>query len=138
MPKAPHKSRSAGKKKRATPFESTAMDVDTMADQEKEAEKVVEEVEEDEKAVSNREIFRRHAEEWKKMKVQVADLKRQRKKLPKKGNKDKKKLISQEIKKLVSDLKEQHDRELEDAGISSGSVKYKKMEIEIDDDEDAI
>lgn len=39
-----------------------------------------------------------------------------RMRLPKKGNKDKKKLISQEIKKLVADLREKHDRELEEAG----------------------
>ncbi|EEQ99878.1 hypothetical protein Pmar_PMAR006550 [Perkinsus marinus ATCC 50983] len=91
------------------------------------------------KTVSNHEIFRRHTEEWKKMKVQVADLKRQRMRLPKKGNKDKKKLISQEIKKLVADLREKHDRELEEAGIVSGSVKYKRMDIDIDvNDEDSI
>ncbi|KAF4740764.1 hypothetical protein FOZ62_013508, partial [Perkinsus olseni] len=94
---------------------------------------------EGDKTVSNHEIFRRHTEEWKKMKVRVADLKRQRMRLPKKGNKDKKKLISQEIKKLIADLREKHDRELEEAGIVSGSVKYKRMEIDVDEnDEDAI
>ncbi|CAK0802834.1 unnamed protein product [Prorocentrum cordatum] len=57
--------------------------------------------------------------EWKKMKAEVALMKRQRKKVPgkKNGGKDDKKALSSKIRALISGLRAKHETELRDAGI---------------------
>merc|ERR1719198_599230 len=67
---------------------------------------------------TKREVFARHAHEWKQMKAQVATLKRERKKIPKKGNKEKKKAVSKEIRKLIADLREKQQKEMAAYGLS--------------------
>jgi len=70
----------------------------------KRTEMAVEAPEEPKEAASNREIFRAKAAEWKQMKSQVARLKENRKKLGKK-NADEKKIISKQIKQLLSETR---------------------------------
>merc|ERR1719272_2081600 len=66
------------------------------------------------------EVFARHAGQWKTMKAKVAVLKRERKKIPKKGNKDKKKTISKGIRALIKELGEKQQKELKSYGITGG------------------
>lgn len=80
---------------------------------------------------SNHAVFKRHAGEWKKMKAQVAQLKKQRKALTKK-QRDRKKQISQEIKLLISTIRDRHDTELRSLGI----VAPKREDLMMDDEDE--
>jgi len=71
---------------------------------------------EDEVEESNRSVYKRQQTEWRKMKHQVAQLKKQRKALTKK-QREKKKEISKEIKLLISSMRAKHEQELKDLGI---------------------
>ena len=124
MPKAQNKRRRANK---AEPFDT--MMVDEVAQPVVDNNEIVEE-NEAQSGESNHAIFKRHAGECKKMKGQVAQLKRQRKALTKK-QRDKKKQISQEIKLLISHLENRHDEELRSLGI----IPPKRADIMDDDDE---
>ncbi|CAK9026457.1 unnamed protein product [Durusdinium trenchii] len=53
---------------------------------------------------TSHELKRRHAAERKALQAKIVELKRQRKKLPKKKNKDDKKALTEEMKKLKSHL----------------------------------
>ena len=70
----------------------------------------------DETEESNRAVYKRHQAEWRKMKHQVAQLKKQRKALNKK-QREKKKEISKEIKLLISSMRAKHEQELKELGI---------------------
>merc|ERR1719506_2150684 len=86
---------------------------------------------------TNRVIFARHAKEWKEMKVRVASLKRDRKKIPKKGNKEKKKNISKEIRKSVQELRKKHEEELKAAGVIGGAPPVPDgLMDDVEDDDD--
>ena len=80
---------------------------------------------------SNHAVFKRHAGEWKKMKAQVAQLKKQRKALNKK-QRDQKKKISQDIKFLISSTRDRHDNELRTLGI----VAPKRDDLMMDDEDE--
>eukprot|EP00928_Gymnodinium_smaydae_P089842 TRINITY_DN73737_c0_g1_i1.p2 TRINITY_DN73737_c0_g1~~TRINITY_DN73737_c0_g1_i1.p2 ORF type:complete len:142 (-),score=50.86 TRINITY_DN73737_c0_g1_i1:25-450(-) len=67
------------------------------------------------------ELFRRHAAENRKLKSEVAELKKQRAKLPKKGKKEEKKALSARILKLGEDLRSRHAAELEAAGLDKAA-----------------
>ncbi|CAK0802833.1 unnamed protein product [Prorocentrum cordatum] len=68
---------------------------------------------------THHDLRRRQVAEWKKMKAEVALMKRQRKKVPgkKNGGKDDKKALSSKIRALISGLRAKHETELRDAGI---------------------
>lgn len=68
---------------------------------------------------SNQKLRKRQVAEWKAMKHEVSQLKKQRQKLPKKGSKDDKKVVSKKIKKLISDMKVRHLAELKAAGLEA-------------------
>ena len=96
---------------KSQPFETMIVDEKAPADV------VTEEQQDDEvSGESNHLVYKRQAGEWKRMKAQVAQLKKQRKALTKK-QRDKKKQISQEIKMLVSSIRDRHDAELRELGI---------------------
>jgi hypothetical protein len=118
-------------RKRATKAEP----FDTMMVDEAVAEEPVDhvevEAETEETGESNHAIFKRHAGEWKKMKSQVAQLKRQRKTLSKK-KRDRKKSISQEIKILIASLQKKHDEELRTLGL----IAPKREDLMVDDDDE--
>ncbi|CAE7474466.1 unnamed protein product [Symbiodinium natans] len=61
---------------------------------------------------SRHEMKRRHAGERRALQATVADLKRQRKKLPKKSKKDDKKALTDEIKQMTDELRKRHAAEL--------------------------
>ena len=65
---------------------------------------------------------KRHTAEYKAVKAQVMQLKKQRKRQPKKGGKDEKKEISQEIRKLLNDVQEKHEAELKALGIDNAQA----------------
>ena len=119
------------RRKRTTksePFETM------MVDEPSNPEQVVEEGIVDEESVggeSNHAVYKRHAGEWKRMKSQVAQLKKQRKSLTKK-QRDKKKEISQEIKLLISSTGDKHQAELRALGI----IAPKRADMMIDDEDD--
>ncbi|OLQ09394.1 hypothetical protein AK812_SmicGene6982 [Symbiodinium microadriaticum] len=69
---------------------------------------------------SSHDMKRRHAAERKALKAIVADLKRQRKKLPKKSKKDDKKALTDEIKQMTDELRKRHAAELGDGGQDLG------------------
>merc|ERR1712039_489846 len=68
---------------------------------------------------SAHDLFKRHAAERKKAMAEVADLKKQRAKLPKKKSKEGKKAISKQIKDLIDGLKARHDQEKKSAGLDA-------------------
>lgn len=78
---------------------------------------------------TRRELKKRHTQERKTLQAEIADLKRQRKKLPKKGSKDDKKELTREIKKMESELREKQKAELDAVGGAGAE--------EDDDDEEA-
>ena len=123
MPKAQRK---RGRANKSEPFDTMMVDE---ADQEVVAQ-TEEVVEQEERGESNHAIHKRHAGEWKKMKGQVAQLKKQRKALTKK-QRDKKKGISQEIKILISSIQNRHDEELRVLGI----IPPKRADVMEDDEE---
>mmetsp|Transcript_69124 Transcript_69124/g.123073 ORF Transcript_69124/g.123073 Transcript_69124/m.123073 type:complete len:136 (-) Transcript_69124:68-475(-) len=84
---------------------------------------------------TSHELFKRHAAERKQVQQKLADLKRERAKLLKKTNKDRKKAISQEIKNLVKNMKERHVAELKAAGVEKGSNDA-ELESQDEDDDD--
>lgn len=84
------------------------------------------------------ELFKRHAAERKKVKIEVEDLKRQRMKLPKKGNKEDKKALTQRIWDLQEELEKRHTSEKEAFGIlrdSLGEACGKESSSEGDDED---
>ena len=84
---------------------------------------------------SNRAVYKRHQTEWRKMKHQVAQLKKQRKALTKK-QREKKKEISKEIKMLISSMRAKHEQELKDLGIVAPiSHDHDDEDLMMDDDE---
>ena len=82
---------------------------------------------------SNRQLFARQAREWKEMKARVAAMKRERKKIPKKGNKEKKKAVSKEIRRITAELQAKQQKELTEAGVI-GTVQVPEGMDEDDDD----
>mmetsp|Transcript_5812 Transcript_5812/g.8240 ORF Transcript_5812/g.8240 Transcript_5812/m.8240 type:complete len:133 (+) Transcript_5812:137-535(+) len=70
------------------------------------------------------ELFKRHAAEAKKLKAEIADLKRQRAKLPKKTSKEAKKALSAKIISLKEDLEKRHTAELAAAKIDKASTIF--------------
>ena len=124
MPKVQKGRKRASK---AEPFDT--MMVDDMVEEKPVA--VEEETQAEETGESNHAIFKRHAGEWKKMKGQVAQLKRQRKALNKK-QRDRKKAISQEIKLLISSLQHKHDEELRALGL----IAPKREDLMVDEDDE--
>ena len=123
MPKAPKKRTRVSK---SEPFDTMMIDeVDQPAVDNRE-----DETEQEGTTESNHAIFKRHAGEWKRMKAQVAQLKKQRKALTKK-QRDKKKQISQEIKMLISSIQNRHDEELRGLGI----IPPKRADLMEDDEE---
>jgi hypothetical protein len=87
------------------------------------------EVVEGEATESNHSVYKRQQAEWRKMKHQVAQLKKQRKALNKK-QRERKKEISKEIKLLIASMRAKHEQELRDLGI----VKPVSTNEEDDDD----
>mmetsp|Transcript_30177 Transcript_30177/g.76338 ORF Transcript_30177/g.76338 Transcript_30177/m.76338 type:complete len:144 (-) Transcript_30177:82-513(-) len=69
-------------------------------------------------------LFKRHAAERKKLKAEVAELKRQRMKMPKKGKKDAKKVLSQKIQTLEQEMRERHQAEQKAAGLEKASQAF--------------
>jgi hypothetical protein len=114
----PHKSQ---------PFETMALD-EKSNDQ---LEDHIENEPNEELGESNHSVHKRHAAEWKRMKSQVSQIKKQRKALSKK-QRDRKKQLSQEIKHLISSLRTRHEEEL----ISLGIVPPKRSDIMEDDMEE--
>ena len=82
---------------------------------------------------SNRSVYKRQQLEWRKMKHQVAQLKKQRKALTKK-QREKKKEISKEIKLLISSMRGKHEQELKDLGIVA-PVNHLQDDDLMEDDE---
>lgn len=74
--------------------------------------------------------------EWKKMKSEVAQLKKERKGIKKKGNKDCKKKLSQKIKELIKTLTEKHQKERAQLGIVSENPADDEMSVGDDDKDD--
>uniref|UniRef100_A0A6U6NGP5 Uncharacterized protein n=1 Tax=Zooxanthella nutricula TaxID=1333877 RepID=A0A6U6NGP5_9DINO len=64
------------------------------------------------------ELFRRHAAERKKVQAEVVELKRQRMKLPKKGQKEAKKALTHKIAALEEAQRERHAAERAAAGVA--------------------
>ena len=90
---------------------------------------------EDESEESNRAVYKRQQTEWRKMKHQVAQLKKQRKALTKK-QREKKKEISKEIKLLISTMRAKHEQELKDLGIvAPTNLNQDDEDLMMDDDE---
>merc|ERR1719253_562924 len=89
-------------------------------------------VEEPTEDSGSHQILKRQCAEWKAMKAEVSLLKGQRKKLPKKGDKDGKKALSKEIKKLMAELTEKHVQERRAAGIDKASHKDRDMIAEME------
>jgi|LauGreDrversion4_2_1035121.scaffolds.fasta_scaffold176059_2 hypothetical protein len=110
---------------RAEPFE-------TMVVEKEEANVLPAEVEEEEEG-SNRAVYKRHQTEWRKMKHQVAQLKKQRKALNKK-QREKKKEISKEIKHLIASMRAKHEQELKELGIVAPATQDDE-DLMMDDDE---
>lgn len=102
-----------------------------MVDEEVKNPVVEDQTEEENQGESNHAVYKRHAGEWKKMKGQIAQLKKQRKALTKK-QRDKKKQISQEIKLLMHGLRDRQDEELRALGI----ISPKRSDLMMDDDEE--
>merc|ERR1711939_953238 len=80
---------------------------------------------------SSHALLKQQTAEWKKMKAEVAELKRKRKNLGKK-EKANKKSISKEIKKLLADMTEKHVQERRAAGIDKASHKDRDMIAEME------
>ena len=116
------------RRKRATkaePFETMVVD---------DVKQVEENIETDESNTteSNHSVYKRHQAEWRKMKHQVAQLKKQRKALTKK-QRDRKKEISKEIRLMVATMRTKHEQELKELGIIPDKSA---MMIDDDDEED--
>jgi predicted RNase H-like nuclease (RuvC/YqgF family) len=88
--------------------------------------------EEDSSTESNHAVYKRQQAEWRKMKHQVAQLKKQRKALNKK-QREKKKEISKDIRTLLSTLRLKHEEELKSLGIIPDK---NRMDLDMEDDED--
>jgi hypothetical protein len=89
---------------------------------------VVDHSDTEEATESNHSVYKRQQAEWRKMKHQVAQLKKQRKSLNKK-QRDRKKEISKDIKMLIATMSAKHEQELRDLGI------VKPMSSHEDDDD---
>jgi hypothetical protein len=85
---------------------------------------------------SNRSVYKRQQTEWRKMKHQVAQLKKQRKALTKK-QREKKKEISKEIKLFISSMRGKHEQELKDLGIVAPASHNRDDDVDLmmEDDE---
>eukprot|EP00928_Gymnodinium_smaydae_P075650 TRINITY_DN58664_c0_g1_i1.p2 TRINITY_DN58664_c0_g1~~TRINITY_DN58664_c0_g1_i1.p2 ORF type:complete len:174 (-),score=47.55 TRINITY_DN58664_c0_g1_i1:13-474(-) len=64
----------------------------------------------------------RQAAEWAEMKAKVAKLKKERKNLPKKGSKDLRQAVAQNIRQLVEEMQVRHVAELKAAGLAVPSA----------------
>jgi len=82
-------------------------------------------------------LFKRHAAERKKLKAEVAELKRQRMKMPKKGKKEEKKAISHKIASLEEAMRERHLAEQEALGVERASQAVEGAGSDDDDDKAA-
>eukprot|EP00440_Ansanella_granifera_P073714 gb/GFBE01079987.1/.p1 GENE.gb/GFBE01079987.1/~~gb/GFBE01079987.1/.p1 ORF type:complete len:170 (+),score=51.12 gb/GFBE01079987.1/:1-510(+) len=78
------------------------------------------------KAETPDQLRQRHAQEWKDMKAKVTALKKLRQNMPKKGSKEKKATVAQEIKQLQEDMQVRHLAELRAAGLDPPAVPMKK------------
>eukprot|EP00932_Pfiesteria_piscicida_P008078 SRR837773.18366.p2 GENE.SRR837773.18366~~SRR837773.18366.p2 ORF type:complete len:144 (+),score=76.81 SRR837773.18366:117-548(+) len=74
------------------------------------------------RAETPEQLKQRQASEWKEMKAKVALLKKSKKKLPKKGGKEKKVAIMQEIKELIQATEVRHQAELAAAGLDQAAA----------------
>ncbi len=79
---------------------------------------------------SNHSVYKRQQGEWRKMKHEVAQLKKQRKALNKK-QREKKKEISKVIRMLLTSMKQKHEEELKSLGITPDKSR---MDIDIEDE----
>lgn len=80
---------------------------------------------------SNHSVYKRQQGEWRKMKHQVAQLKKQRKALSK-SQRGVKKDISKEIRMMLSTLRVKHEEELKALGIIPDKSR---MEIDMDEED---
>mmetsp|Transcript_74129 Transcript_74129/g.167956 ORF Transcript_74129/g.167956 Transcript_74129/m.167956 type:complete len:149 (-) Transcript_74129:122-568(-) len=64
-------------------------------------------------------IKQRHAAEWKEMKAKVAKLKKEKKKLPRQGSKDKKVEVKQQIRMFLSEMQVKHEAERKAVGLDA-------------------
>lgn len=113
---------------RSEPFETMTDDKLNEVD----APEVTEPVDESSVNESNHSVYKRQQAEWRKMKHQVAQLKKQRKALNKK-QREKKKEISKEIRMLLTSMKQKHEEELKSLGIIPDKSR---MEIDSEDEVD--
>mmetsp|Transcript_47424 Transcript_47424/g.75392 ORF Transcript_47424/g.75392 Transcript_47424/m.75392 type:complete len:144 (+) Transcript_47424:73-504(+) len=65
----------------------------------------------------------RQTTEWKEMKAQVAQLKKVRQKLPRRGSKEQKEEVSKQIRQLQEDMQVRHVAELKAAGLDAETGK---------------
>mmetsp|Transcript_52616 Transcript_52616/g.125682 ORF Transcript_52616/g.125682 Transcript_52616/m.125682 type:complete len:140 (+) Transcript_52616:124-543(+) len=90
---------------------------------------------------SSKDLFKRHAAEWKEVKAQIADMKRQRAKLPKKGQKEEKKALTIKLRTMEQELRDRHDAELKAAGLERQAKMGRGCasdddDVEVEDDPD--
>lgn len=73
--------------------------------------------------IASRHIYKRQAVEWRKMKAEVAQLKRQRQKLRKKNvvQREERKKLGRLIKTKILGLRQKHDAELKSLGLSKST-----------------
>jgi len=86
--------------------------------------------------VSAHELKERHTGEWKRMKAEVAELKKARKGIKKKGNKDEKKKYSKKIKELINTLTEKQNTERAQHGLEAQNPAEDAMNVDDDVDGD--
>eukprot|EP00418_Pyrodinium_bahamense_P019479 CAMPEP_0179107552 /NCGR_PEP_ID=MMETSP0796-20121207/50061_1 /TAXON_ID=73915 /ORGANISM="Pyrodinium bahamense, Strain pbaha01" /LENGTH=152 /DNA_ID=CAMNT_0020805611 /DNA_START=71 /DNA_END=529 /DNA_ORIENTATION=+ len=80
-------------------------------------------------------VRQRQAVEWREMKAKVAQLKKQRQRLPKKGSKDEKVAVAQQIRLLISEMQVKHEAELRAMGlhVTGGDGKAAEADAMSDD-----
>ena len=71
----------------------------------------------------------RQAVEWKEMKAQVVQLKKARQKLPRRGSKDQKEVLSKQIRQLQEDMQVRHVAELKAAGLDTADAEKDDMDL---------
>mmetsp|Transcript_56803 Transcript_56803/g.69414 ORF Transcript_56803/g.69414 Transcript_56803/m.69414 type:complete len:145 (+) Transcript_56803:77-511(+) len=72
---------------------------------------------------TSEQLKERQAAEWKEMKAQVALLKKERQKLPRRGSKDQKEEVSKKIRQLQEDMQVRHVAERKAAGLDVSEVQ---------------
>mmetsp|Transcript_24893 Transcript_24893/g.54539 ORF Transcript_24893/g.54539 Transcript_24893/m.54539 type:complete len:144 (+) Transcript_24893:67-498(+) len=85
---------------------------------------------------SSKDLFKRHAAERKQVQVLVADLKRQRAKIPKKGQKEEKKALTDKIRTAEAELRERQDADLKAAGLDRPAKQGRGCKSSSDDEVD--